>query len=259
LNLLQARIELRMRRVSDIVDLAFRLCVAERRVVLRLGAMTLLPCLALSYGFHLVGLSWAWVWTLAVVLGVVVEGAFTVAFGQLLFAETVRARDILVRFGRRLPSFLIALAWSRFLLALSALALLVPVIMVWPRIVFVHEASLLEGASPGAAFSRSTGFIKRVHGQVMALLPMLLLMSWTFVYLCEALGQGLVSFVLQLGEPFGALDSQGGSPFALLGFFLSVPYVAAARFLAYTDIRTRKEGWDIQVKFMAIQAREGTP
>jgi len=34
--------------------------------------------------------------------------------------------------------------------------------------------------------------------------------------------------------------------------FLSVPLVATLRFLAYIDNRTRREGWDIQVRFLEL-------
>jgi hypothetical protein len=36
---------------------------------------------------------------------------------------------------------------------------------------------------------------------------------------------------------------------------LFIPYVATARFLAYLDLRTRSEGWDIQTRFAAIALR----
>ena len=40
------------------------------------------------------------------------------------------------------------------------------------------------------------------------------------------------------------------------GALLSAPFVAAAGFLAYIDMRTRKEGWDIQLRFMALAEAE---
>src|SRR6185436_8021455 len=72
----------------------------------------------------------------------------------------------------------------------------------------------------------------------------------------DQLGQAIVEGVLQLGLPLGSLWKQGGSAYALVGFFLSVPVTAAARFLKYVDVRTRKEGWDIQLRFTAIAAAE---
>ena len=68
----------------------------------------------------------------------------------------------------------------------------------------------------------------------------------------ETLGDAIIDSVLQLGQPFGDLWKEGGSGYALLGFFLAVPVVAAARFLKYIDVRTRKEGWDIQLRFVAL-------
>jgi len=68
----------------------------------------------------------------------------------------------------------------------------------------------------------------------------------------DLLGNALTSFVLQLGYPTGELFSDGGSGFAVFGALLAVPLVAAARFLGYVDLRTRKEGWDIQLRFVAL-------
>jgi hypothetical protein len=39
---------------------------------------------------------------------------------------------------------------------------------------------------------------------------------------------------------------------ALLGLFWVVPYLASAKFLLYIDQRTRKEGWDLQLKLMSF-------
>ena len=39
---------------------------------------------------------------------------------------------------------------------------------------------------------------------------------------------------------------------AIAGLFASLPLVATLRFLAYIDIRTRREGWDIQVRFLEL-------
>ena len=60
--------------------------------------------------------------------------------------------------------------------------------------------------------------------------------------------------MLQLGQPFGSLWPNGGSLYAIFGLFASIPLCATTRFLAYIDARTRRDGWDIQVRFMAIQA-----
>jgi hypothetical protein len=43
---------------------------------------------------------------------------------------------------------------------------------------------------------------------------------------------------------------------ALLGLFWVVPYLATAKFLLYIDLRTRKEGWDLQLKLAAFSQAE---
>jgi hypothetical protein len=55
-----------------------------------------------------------------------------------------------------------------------------------------------------------------------------------------------------MGEPVGSLWTHGGSGYAVAGALLSAPFVASASFLGYVDQRTRKEGWDIQLRFMAL-------
>jgi hypothetical protein len=79
------------------------------------------------------------------------------------------------------------------------------------------------------------------------------------VTLFDQLGGQLLEFVFQLGQPLGSLAEDGGSGFAVLGLLLSVPLSAAARFLGYIDLRTRSEGWDIQLRFAAWAERERGP
>jgi hypothetical protein len=52
------------------------------------------------------------------------------------------------------------------------------------------------------------------------------------------------------------LWSDGGSAYAVAGALLSAPFVASASFLGYIDLRTRKEGWDIQLRLAALADSE---
>ena len=255
MNLLDSRVVLRLRTVPDVLDLAYVYCTKNQRTYQKLAAILLVPCLAICLvARYLLGWHWGFVWLCAVVLGGVAQGAFTLAAGQLLFSKEAPLRPLLGRYFRRLPSYLAALFITRLLIAVGALPFFLLVPSAWVRVVFVHEVSLLETASAGEAFARSGRFVKRQAGAVIGLLVCLLLSHAGFVLVVEALGKGLVEFVLQLGRPFGSLLDDGGSVYALSGFFLAIPYVASARFLKYTDIRTRKEGWDIQLRFKAIEA-----
>ena len=58
----------------------------------------------------------------------------------------------------------------------------------------------------------------------------------------------LIEFVLQFqGVPDSVAYWAG-----IGGYVLSGPYVALVRLFDYVDARTRREGWDIQVRFNAI-------
>lgn len=259
MNLGASAIVLRPRSLSEILDLACRLSMSIAfGLYARLSAILLLPlfagCLALRFA---AGWPWAAVWGAAIALGGVAQGVFTVAVGRLLFSEELGAGQVLRLFGKRVASYLWMLVLSRLLLAAAALPLFLGVPIVWPRLVFVHEASLLEAAHAAFAIQRSSRFITGRAAAVFGALVALLLAQTGIVLAVELLGQSLVDAILQLGKPFGALVDDGGSPFALAGFFAGIPYVATARFLHYIDARTRADGWDIQLRFLAIAAREG--
>jgi len=257
-NLGASAIVLRPRTLAEELDLACRLSMSLAfGLYARLSALILLPiwagCVALRYA---AGWSWPAVWAVAVASSAVVQGVFTVAVGRLLFSEALGAGQVLRLFGRRLGSYLVMLFLSRALLATSCLPFFMGLPFVWPRLVFVHEASLLEAAGPAEAIARSSRFIGGRAMSVLGVLVALLLTQAGFIITAELLCQGLVAEVLQLGKPFGALFADGGSPYALAGLLLSVPYVSTARFLDYIDARTRADGWDIQLRFMAIAAAE---
>ncbi len=256
MNLARASIVVRQRGVLEVLDLACRF-VVERgsSLYLRLAALVLLPCVAFTFALaRFFEWSWFWVWVVALPLGSVAQAPFTIAVGRLMFSEQVAARAVLAQLARRSGALLGALFLARLLIVLAwTVVVLAP--FAWVRSAFTHEAVLLEGASAREAVGRAARF---VHGHGRTTFEMLL------CHLCvvggaiavgEAAGHGLLGFVLQLGEPFGSIGD-GGSLYALCGFFAAAPLVATARFLAYVDARTRRDGWDVQVRFMALAAAE---
>ncbi len=256
MNLGASAIVLRPRTLAEILDLACRLSVSLAfSLYARLAALTLLPilagCLALRYA---AGWDWPEVWGVAVTAAVIVQGLFTISVGRLLFSEELGVGQALRLFGRRFGSYLLMLFLSRVFLAVSCLPFFFGLPFTWPRLYFVYEASLLEGAGAVDALRRSSRFVAGRAGPVLGVLLSILLAQAGFVVVTELLCQGLVTEVLQLGKPFGSLFKDGGSPYALAGLLLSVPYVSTARFLEYIDARTRSDGWDIQLRFMAVAA-----
>ena len=248
MNLLAARVVLRQRSLADSLDLALPFCLANKRPLGVLALVILGPIAALL-GYLRIARHWPWVglWFLCGGLSLLVEGAFTVALGELLFkppAET-RVRTFVGRFVRRLPALLVA-AFVRGLMVLCTLLIMAP------TTIFVTEATLLEGAPFGRALTRSRALARNRIGFCMGVWLAAVLLPALGATSMDLLGNALTSIVLQLGTPTGELFSDGGSGFAVFGALLAVPLVAAARFLGYVDLRTRKEGWDIQLRFVAL-------
>jgi hypothetical protein len=255
MNLRDAQVVLRPRSLSDLVDLGFRVNAAHATANLRLAVWLLLPPFIVCALLHHATRSWWLVWPLAVALCGIAQGAFTVALGQRLFTSEASAGAVLKRFARRVPSYLWTVIATRVLLLLSAL-LFVVMPVVWARLLFVHEAALLEQAAAGEAIRRSNQLGQGHRGALLGFWIILTVVPFAGVILAETLGQAAVENVLQWGAPFGRLWNDGGSLYALAGLFASVPLAATLRFLQYIDLRTRDEGWDIQLRFAAL--REGT-
>ncbi|NVB38312.1 hypothetical protein G6O69_10755 [Pseudenhygromyxa sp. WMMC2535] len=256
-----ARIVLRPRSMAELLDLALRFCSEPAaKLYAKLGALTLLPawllCCAAAF---LLDWSWVDVWLLAVALATPIQGVFTVAVGRKMFAEEVSVGEVLLQFWRRFFPYMGALIVSRLFLGLGGLGFFTVIlpIWVWARVAYVHEACLLEQASAVGSLTRAGNMIK---GRAPGAAGMLLLMTLgvcAFVLSAELLiNNGLLEFLLQVGTPLGSLFYSGGSAAALFGFFLAVPFWSTARFLSYIDQRTRLDGWDIQLRFMAIQAAD---
>lgn len=257
MNLLNARVVLRLRAVADVLDLTVPYCLRGRQLFGPLCLLVLGPAFsALALLHHALGWSWQNVWLLAVACGGLLQAPFVLAAGELLFNTPgeARLRTLFLHLWRRLFPFLFAHLTSRLLISVSVVGL-----VTWPiagsALLFVQEAALLEGASGPGALVRSRRLVLRHNGAAFGMWMATLFCPVVCVLYAEVLGQAVVGTTLQLGEPVGNLFSQGGSLFALAGFLLSLPLTAAARFLKYVDIRTRKEGWDIQLRFMAIMAR----
>jgi hypothetical protein len=259
-NLLEARVVLRPRSLSDILDLAAPFCAVNPRVMLPLALVT--SALGGALAVLARGLGWAWpvVWLLVATYTSLSKGLFTQAAGELLFRPPaeVSPGGVAARFLRQLPRYLMARALQALLLLLSALAVL-PLPVVAARLLFVGEAVLLESGSPMAALSRSRSLVRWRSWPGFALALACVFAPVFLAAAADVAGDAVVNLVFEMGRPLGSLWTSGGSGFAVLGVLLSAPLVASASFLGYVDLRTRKEGWDIQLRFMALaQARKDT-
>lgn len=256
MNLEGARVVLRTRTPSEIFDLAVRFCASiGLSLYLKLGAIVLVPCVLATGWFHydVSDGEWAGTWTFAALLAAFAQSVFTVAASRLLFESKPRVGAILLHSLRRLPALLGALILHGLLLG-AGMFVVVGSFFVWIWHTYLYEAVLLEQQGPGAALGRASALIKRKFGTGLVVCTGSAAIVILFIVCAEALGQGLLGFVLQLGKPFGELTEDGGTPFAVIGCFAALPLVATARFLSYIDGRTRQDGWDIQLRFMGIAA-----
>jgi len=254
MNLAQSRVVLRQRTTAEILDLAVRLCAGQGLgLYLRLALVVLLPCYAGCLVLRYL-LDWHWVavWLVAILATSLVQGVFTVAAGRWLFSEELGVGEVLRGFAQQLGSYFGAWLTSRFVLAVSTV--LLPYAAT--RMLFVHEVSLLERAPFLRAASRASRFVTGAGDRAFVTWVALVAAQVTAAGLAQILCQGVVDGVLQLGDLFPPLLEAYGSPYALLGLMVSVPFVATARLLMYIDLRTRRDGWDIQVSFMAIAAEQ---
>ncbi len=254
MNVSQARVVLRPRGAGEIIDLASHI-VGQHALGLyaRLFFWVLLPCYAACLALrYVLELAWWWVWPAAFVLTSLAQGVFTIAAGRWMFSEKLGALEVLGAFARRALSYTFATLFRLLLVTASVVAFIVTPAAIATLYLYVPEASLLEMAGPGQALSRSSNFSRHDRARAFGDWLSLVMLTATCMIVTHVLCDGLVDDILQLGQPFERLEDAGGSPYTLLGLVLSAPYVATARFLMYIDGRTRSDGWDIQVRFMAI-------
>jgi hypothetical protein len=261
MNLFAARVVLRPRSLTEVLDLAAPFCLQNARLLGRLSLVVLVPVAAAVGGLRL-GLGWSWpgVWAVAVSLAWLAEGVFTAALGEALFRDPaeVRIGATVGRFLRRLPAVMVVQV-TRLGVMVACATMVLPVFIEGPRWLFPVEAILLENAPVGQSIRRSRSLGQRRTGFCLGLAAALLAVPVAAAMLVDLLGGNLLGFVFQLGQPLGSLFDDGGSGFAVLGLLLAVPLAASMRFLGYIDLRTRSEGWDIQLRFAAWAERERGP
>jgi hypothetical protein len=253
LDVLRAKVALRDRAPTDVLDLALRFVVVEGRAYARLAAVTLLPLAALTIALgHIVG--WVTAWIVCAVLSVAVEASFAVLASRLVFEDEPRTIDVLRRSAAAAPT-VIAVRLGR-LVAIAVGALLFVVGGVWmaTSLVFAGEVVLLEHSPARAAFARSQRLALSAVPEALFGAVVIGLLRAGAIVLADIAGRAVLGELLQFTPP-PPLWRTGGGTLAVLGFLVPLPWFTTARFFLYLNVRTRVEGWDIQTRFHAIAAR----
>jgi hypothetical protein len=252
-DLSRARVVLRQRSTLDVLDLTLRFVVANAGAYAKMTAIAIVPAGLISWWLAATW-GWAWGWTNTVLLALLMEAPFTVLASRLVFESDVRLTDVLLTSLRALPRLFVLRLVQIFVVGVGVMLFIVPGLWLAIVLMFVVEAAILERASITAAISRSRRLATHRSGEAISVGALLLLLHAGATYLGDDVGRFAIGSLFQFREP-EPLWTAGGSPLALLGFWLFLPYAATARFFAYLDLRTRSEGWDIQTQFAAIALR----
>ncbi len=244
------RIVLRPRGPLEVFDLSLALIRSHPGPFLALTAWAVVPTtLLLAVSCWTTGGSPA----LALVpclLAPVIHAPATVLAGRILFSERATLREALAELGGRLVP--LALAWAQIAAATVGVLLTCGLlILLTPAVAWVTEAALLERIGAARGLRRSVRLASHAAAHaIAAAFGWVALTAWGGA-VGEAVGQGIVSFVLQLGQPFGAVTDGVATPWLLAGMLTVQPLYAVWRLLLYIDARTRAEGWDLQVGLRA--------
>lgn len=261
----EPRIVLRPRSLDETFDLALAYLRISARdfipVFLVLSAAAAIVVVGAGYGL---GLDWPQRGAVALIVVSMMERVMTVYAGRHLFQNSAQKRFAVKAVLKRLA---LVLTWSLvstgpvviMLLDTEETGLLVLGVFCltfWPFILASHlylgEAAFLEQLPAGRALKRARILVTYRFGRALGMVIAQSLVRALFVFSSTFGISFLIEFVLQFQGVPEAVPYWAG----IGGYILSGPYIALVRLFDYVDARTRREGWDIQVRFNAIAQRE---
>jgi hypothetical protein len=252
MNVLAARVTLRDRTLLDVFDLALRFVAAHGGAYAKTSACVSVPAFTVSW-LAAREWGWGWGWTIAVCLASLAQAPFVALASRLVFEDEVPTRSALGAALRALPRLVGARVLEAIGVSAGALFFFFPAVWIATLFCFSTEVIVLEGASVTTALSRGQRLGSGWFGDVF----LAMLLSWLFyalaIWLGDLGGRAVLEELLQIRLPSG--EDAPGPPLGLFGFWLAVPVLTTARFFVYLNLRTRREGWDIQTRFAAIAAR----
>ncbi|MBN1609216.1 MAG: hypothetical protein JW940_21480 [Polyangiaceae bacterium] len=252
-------IALRPRTLLETCDLAFAFMRRSLSVYLTASFVALLLPGVCFYGIgESLHVGWPRIWLVVAAWSVLVQGMFTLLGGELLFASDVSLRRIALRLARSLLGYLMVL-----LVSLARTSVLAVTVVLAPKAfaasALIPEVVLLEGLRGRSALRRGERLGATLSRKMVGFGLLAVFGTCAAAVLAEALCWAVFDFLLQLGSPVGRLLEDGGSLYAVLGTLAAVPPLTTLRLLAYADGRARQDGWDIQVRFQSIRARDEVP
>ena len=233
---------LRPRSVTEIVDAAFQILRAHYPQFVMCSALAYLPWLliellfvgspdrltSLAPGAFVIGGLGIWM-TFALMSAVII-----VCASQAYLGERVDVGAALRRALPRLPRVMLAAVGRYTLLLIGALLLLLPALYVAARFFALTPAIVLEDASVGGAFSRTSGLSNGRKWRVLNTIGLVALIYWIGAVGVTVLGTIPGNPVLQ-------------AVIAAFYTILAYPVIAITEALVYYDARIQSEGLDIEL------------
>lgn len=186
-------------------------------------------------------------------LGAVHSGPLVLVAGRLVFEAAPTRRRLVSALARALPGYLWTFLLGR-VATLIALPLALPAFWIFRGTLFLAPITLLEGGSRLATLKRSFGLARGYERRLLAQLAHVFALT---VYLALAI---LASLTLVVNAGYGIA---GGLELldlaidhfvilAIVSLAFALPMASLAWFFAYLDLRTRKEGWDLELAIRSL-------
>ena len=255
----ELQVEIRPRTAGQTAAIAARMLQHRPFPLLAACACYALGSFGLAYLILRV-FSWhpVWAFLLVPLLAPIFSPPLTTTVGHLVFTPKVTFGVVARQTARRFFPFLLLFLVNRVLLILGLAALIVPGLYLWRASWFLGPIVLLEGASISTSLRRGRRFAAGFNGHVLAHAANL---AALLLYLCLATASLLhFLFVKVYGLTFTwlanlTLTDNYYSLLLLAAFSIAAPFCTLVWFFVYLDVRTRKEGWDLEIAFRARAAQ----
>jgi len=268
------RISIRERSFVDVLDLALHVIRAHAWPLAAALAVGVLPTMLLNawlLGPRLqidpaLGLPVEYMWTMLLLVlweMPLATAPLTLYLGQAVFLGRPRPGKIALDFLKSLPQLLLFQVVLRAILVVLLITWFA-LFAAWPylnEVILLERNPLFRGRRGQMTTSRRTqvlhgGYVGDLFGRwlsAMAAGVLLLLSLWFSIAVLRSvlLEQG----VWYESWHWGYWDRLMFTLYYPLALWLVVGYLGVVRFLAYLDLRIRREGWEVELLMRAEQAR----
>ena len=244
----------RPRSLGEVHDLAVLILRRHLGPVLLLGLVGIAPWAALDWWIAgLAGKPQGGCWMLAVLAAAQAPLALapvTAYLGQAMFTRTPRLGEALRTALAVSPRLLLMGLWRGFC---AVTVILFP----WAG-GSVSEVVCLERQGLAASWKRAHALVRVARDRellhLLAGAATLVLAVWVLTGTVQALG-GILRYGALWAESDFTDWLPGQALLPTIGFWLGMLYLAVVRFCGYIDLRTRHEGWDLELDLRRAAAR----